>query len=422
MAHPTDPVTLAIVGCGGMGRRHLRGFRALQASDHDNCRLGAVCDVNRKNAEDLADEAEELLGYRPRVWLDLHRMLAEDEEVAGVNITTEAPSHHTLAIACMEAGRDVQVEKPMGLSLRACAAILDARDRTGRVLSVAENLRRDPINRLLRALIDAGAIGEPQLFIDTKIGGGDHMVYTPWRHQKLAGAIALDEGIHHADLMIYYLGAPASAFGEGRIFQPVRHRRPGGPARSLHAKWNDKYPERFEATGEDCVLGWLRFESGVVAQWIDHHGAHGQPYHKRILYGSEGSIESQGERNGKPLALWRAHGEPITGERILEHAPDFRLEPLPAQLFGGERIWSYDMPFDEADWRLIALEHHEFAECIRHRRTPEVTGEVGRQALALVYALFESGIAGRPVTIEEVESGRIDAYQREIDAHLKLAG
>lgn len=420
MADTVDGVELAIVGCGGMGRRHLRGFQLLQESDFNNCRLSAVCDLNRKNAEDLADEAQELLGYRPRIWSDLGEMLAQDEGIQGVNITTEAVSHHSLAIACMEAGKDVQVEKPMGLSLRACNLILEAAERSGRILSVAENLRRDPINRLLRALLKAGAIGEPQLLIDTKIGGADRMVYTPWRHQKLSGTIALDEGIHHADLMMYYLGKPRSGFGEGRIFQPTRYRKPGGPSRSLHAKWDDSYPEEFEATGEDAVLGWLRFDSGAVAQWIDHLGAHGQPYHRRIIYGSRGSLESQGERNGKPLTLWRAEEDPISNEAILEHVPDFKLEPLAAQLFGGERLWNYDMSFDEADWRLISLEHHEFAECIATRKTPEVTGVDGRLALAMVYAIFESGPLDRPVMIAELEQLKVTGYQQEIDEHLNL--
>ena len=271
-------MAIGIVGCGGMGRRHLRGFQALQKSDFNNCELTAVCDINRRNAEDLADEAQQLLGYRPRVWLDLDEMLRGEDRLRGVNITTEVASHHQVALACLEAGKDVQVEKPLALSIRGCNRIIEAAKRNGRLLSVAENLRRDPINRLARALIDAGAIGAPQLIVDTKIGGGDHMVYTPWRHQKLSGTIALDEGIHHADLMMYYFGQPVSGSGQGRIFQPMRYRRPGGPARSLHAKWNDQYPEQFAATGEDAVLGSLHFANGAVAQWIGHHGAHGQPF------------------------------------------------------------------------------------------------------------------------------------------------
>src|SRR5690606_35396365 len=104
-------------GCGGMGRRHLRGFLALKNSDFNNCVLAAVCDVNRKNAEDLAEEAQELLGYRPNVWFDLDTMLREEDGLQGINITTEVGSHLSIAIACMEAGKDVQVEKPLALSI-----------------------------------------------------------------------------------------------------------------------------------------------------------------------------------------------------------------------------------------------------------------------------------------------------------------
>ena len=51
---------------------------------------------------------------------------------------------------------------------------------------------------------------------------------------------------------------------------------------------------------------------------------------------------------------------------------------------------------------------------------PEVTGEIGRRALALVYSLFESGHLGAPVTIADVEALKVDAYQREIDEYLAL--
>jgi hypothetical protein len=53
-------------------------------------------------------------------------------------------------------------------------------------------------------------------------------------------------------------------------------------------------------------------------------------------------------------------------------------------------------------------------------RQPEVTLEEGRRDLALTYAPFESGLLGRAVTLDEVLSGEANAYQREIDAALKL--
>ena len=47
-------------------------------------------------------------------------------------------------------------------------------------------------------------------------------------------------------------------------------------------------------------------------------------------------------------------------------------------------------------------------------------GPAGKRDVALINAVFESGVAGRAVTLAEVESGAVDAYQREIDAYYGL--
>ena len=58
-------------------------------------------------------------------------------------------------------------------------------------LSVAENYRRDPINRLAKALLDAGAIGAPRLMLHNTIGGSNRMLISVWRHQKDASVVLL---------------------------------------------------------------------------------------------------------------------------------------------------------------------------------------------------------------------------------------
>ena len=93
---------------------------------------------------------------------------------------------------------------------------------------------------------------------------------------------------------------------------------------------------------------------------------------------------------------------------------------MAAKLFGGVRPWTYGFDFPTTDRKLIALEYAELAACIRSGAAPEVDGAVALRAVALVYALFESQLEGRPVTIAEVESSAVDAYQHEIDAHYGL--
>ena len=127
-----------------------------------------------------------------------------------------------------------------------------------------------------------------------------------------------------------------------------------------------------------------------------------------------------GDRNGQPITLCFDGGTEVGGEEILDYAPSYRLSPVAAELFGGERIWTYDFPFAVTDAKILALEYYELGACMQTNTPPEVTGEVGRRATALVYAIVESGRLGRPVTLDEVERVEVDGYQRAIDQHLGL--
>ena len=174
------------------------------------------------------------------------------------------------------------------------------------------------------------------------------------------------------------------------------------------------------ATGEDALFGMIHFENGTLGQWVDHHAGHGLPFQHRMVYGTRGSIVAPGDRNGKPVRLVLDDGSDVMDERILDYAPSYRLSPVATTLFGSERPWTYSFDFPVTDRKILALEYHELGECVRTGAQPEVNGAVALRDVALVYALFESQAAGRPVTIEEVESSAVDAYQREIDEYLGL--
>ena len=285
---------------------------------------------------------------------------------------------------------------------------------------MAENYRRDPINRLVRALLDDGAIGARQFVMETAVRGRDTLFITPWRHQKLSGMLTLDAGVHSADILQYYFGDAATAYGQTRLFERTRVRRDTAGPGGFYEKWAANLPPTVEATGEDAIFGLITFANGALGQWVDHYAGHGEPFAHRMLFGTRGSIAAPGDRNGRPLRLVLDDGTDLADARVLDHAPSYRLDPVAASLFGGERPWTYDLDFAATDRKLVALELHELSACVRAGTRPEVDGPVGRRAVALVYALFESQAAGRPVTIAEVEAGEVDAYQRKIDEHLGL--
>lgn len=413
-------VKYAAVGCGGMGRRHLRGMAALAGSSRCNVELVAVCDLQQAQAELLADEAQELLGKRPRIFTDFERMAREVPDLEAADVTVDSGAHYVVATQCLEAGLHVLCEKPLAVTVRACGALIETAAKHSRLLSVAENFRRDPIQRLARALLDDGAIGRPRLMLQVMIGGGDRISMTPWRHMKETASMPVDAGVHEADLLRFYMGEFTTVFGESRLHERIRHKGTSSGPGGFYGGYLATMPDQIEATGDDAVYAHVMFENGAIGHWIDDHAGHGLPKNERLIYGSKGTIEVNGNRNGRPVRLHLDDGAAIDDERILEYAPSYRLSPLAAELFGGERIWQYGFSFNETDARLIALEYHELGECIRSGSPPEVDGAQGLADVALTYAPFESGRLGRAVSFEEMISGEADAYQREIDTKLGL--
>ncbi|MEZ4729488.1 MAG: Gfo/Idh/MocA family oxidoreductase [Caldilineaceae bacterium] len=69
-------IQLALIGCGGIARRHVLSMKDLQERGCGDFIITAVCDANEANAREKADMFEELFGVRPTVYTD-HRALIQ---------------------------------------------------------------------------------------------------------------------------------------------------------------------------------------------------------------------------------------------------------------------------------------------------------------------------------------------------------
>lgn len=128
-------------------------------------------------------------------------------------------------------------------------------------------------------------------------------------------------------------------------------------------------------------------------------------------------MELPASRSGRGPIIHRSGGEgAIEGDELLALAPGFRFDPIAARFFGSdEPMGAYDMPFEEIDSTLLAIEYQDFAEAIETGRQPEVDADAGMRALGLLYGLLEAGEAGAPVEMGDVLAGEVAAYQRSID-------
>ncbi|MFL5807729.1 MAG: Gfo/Idh/MocA family protein [Roseiflexaceae bacterium] len=418
------PIRLAIVGCGGMGHRHLYGLIELHRAGWEHFTLVGACDPVGASAESLADQAAEYFGSRPAVVGDLDQLAALG--VDAVDVTTTPRSHHIVVAEALARGWHTMVEKPLGLTVRACNVIRRAARASGRVLSVAENYRRDPVNRLARALLEAGAIGAPRLLLHHSIGGGDQMLISVWRHHKDQSGLLLDVGVHYADMIEYLLGEVDLVYAQTRLHERIRRNpaatggTPTANPAGVYGRWQKEMPATFEATAEDAAYATLVFKQGLIGQYIEDHAGHGQRLWARQIYGSAGSISLPVDRSGEQISLQLEGQGEIRSAELLDLVPGFRLDAVTASLFGAERLAEYHFSFPETDRKLIAIEYADFAGAIQDEHPPEVDAEQGTRSVALSYALLESGVVGRPVTVAEVLAEEVGGYQRSIDEGLGL--
>ena len=419
-------IHLAIVGCGGMGHRHLYGLAELARAGLSPFELVGACDPVEENAASLADQAGKLLGRRPEAAGSLEA-LAAAAEVHAIDLTTTPRAHHAVAAEAFDRGWHVMCEKPLGLTARACRIMVEAAESAGRVLSTAENYRRDPMNRLGKALLDAGVIGEPRLMVQHSLGGGDRMLISVWRHRKDSSGVLLDVGVHYADILEYYLGPATTVYAQTRLHEPVRKNPAAGQAASdggpagVYGRWQREMPAEFEATADDAAYATILFQSGAVASYIEDHAARGEDLRKRAIYGSLGSLDLPGDRSGRPLTLHLPGRDPVSGAPLLDLVPGFRLDGPTAALFGGDRLGEYGFEFAVIDRKIIAVEYADFGAAIAGEAgRPEVDGRQGARSVALAYARMESQAAGRAVSLDEVLQDRLHGYQDEINESLGI--
>ncbi|MCU0226737.1 MAG: Gfo/Idh/MocA family oxidoreductase [Bryobacterales bacterium] len=144
-----ERVRLALVGCGGRGR-YVAGF----ASQHPHAVFTATADVYLPNAQAAATQ----LGAG--VALQDFRRLLDRNDVDAVFVATPDHWHAQIAVLAAQAGKDVYVEKPLAFSIAEGRQIVDAMQRTGRLIAAGTQHRSAPHFAEAADLLQSGYLGE----------------------------------------------------------------------------------------------------------------------------------------------------------------------------------------------------------------------------------------------------------------------
>ena len=381
-----EPMKVGLIGTGGISNRHMIPY----LDRPDRVRLTAVCDV----VESLAQEYAKKAGVES-IYLDFEEMLRE-ADIDAVDICTGHSSHAPLAIAAAKAGKHVIVEKAMAHTLQGCKDMLEAADKAGVTLMVAQHLRYSPEARAVKRFIDAGNLGEIRAARTHTLGGGggDRRPNDWMKDGKAGGGVMLVQSVHHLDLLRFYVGNVKRVMGLSRSIQP-----------------------NFLNDADDLVAATLEFENGAVgdllASWSTPVSPEGMSY---MIFGSEGTVHStpptieqsleapvrqfgtimysvRDEQQEKEQARAMASGplrRPLTRERLetMMRRPTF--QPLPTNDTG--------LPSDD----YFTNEILHFEECCRTGKEPISSGRDNLETMKIIFGIFESSRTGKVMDLADL--------------------
>lgn len=344
---------LGLIGCGAVARaQHLPALRRVR-----DLRVVAAADVDVSACRDLADRWS-----IPRCHSTVEALLA-DPAVEAVAICVPATAHVEVAIAALDAGRHVFMEKPVALSLGEADRLIE-RARTS-VVTVLHgfNLRWHRLIRTARALVREGALGTVHAIGTTYSYPLRETALPAWRIRRAQGGGALfEEAIHYVDLWRYLLDDEVS-----EVFARIA-------ARGEH---------------DETVIINARMCSGALAATFVTNAS--GVCNEVLLHGDRGALRidcfrSDGLQIGSPLDH---PGAPGTRVRRAVHRTRQLLANLGDIRRGGVFNRSY-----EAQWR-------HFAEVVRNGGQPACTLEDGRRALEVVLAAIEADGRGTRVLLRD---------------------
>jgi len=144
---------IGIIGCGGIANgKHMPALKKMS----DRVEMVAFCDIIPERAEKAA---KEFGTPDAKVYTD-YRELLKDPQIHNVRILTPNRWHAEMSIAALDAGKHVLCEKPMCITSTEAAAMLEARDRSGKVLAISYQYKFSPEAQYTRAEMEKGSFGE----------------------------------------------------------------------------------------------------------------------------------------------------------------------------------------------------------------------------------------------------------------------
>lgn len=355
---------LGIIGAGGIAAVHA------EAASHNGIVIAGFCDVDEGKAGQLAAQ------YPGALATTSVEELLDDERLDAVVVAAPNYLHKSLALAVLQAGKDLLLEKPMAMNVTECDEILNAAQQSAQIVQINFVTRQSPAARAAFDLIQAGRLGRIYHIkaVNCRRRGIPGLGRWFTTKSQSGGGVLIDLGVHLIDLALHLTGRPRVRSVSGACACHFGH--PIG-SYLFTEMWAGPPDAKGVCDVEDTATAMIRFEDGMV---FELHTAWAANLPEASL---PNGVLVLGDKGGCYFDPW--------GRRVtLATEQDGYLVDVMPQLPPGD-AWPMA-------WR---RQHELFAESVLTRTPPVSTAEHGREVQLVLDAVYQSSEEGREIVFGE---------------------
>ena len=277
----------------------------------------AICDFNPEMLASFKEAYPELAGAR--AYTDYREML-KDPELEAVFVIVRDGFHEELAVAALEAGKAVYLEKPLAITIEGCDHILETAYRTGSKLMIGHNMRYMDFVLKMKEVIDSGLIGEIQAVWCRHFVSYGSCYYRSWcAKQENCTGLLLQKGAHDIDIIHWLTGAytqRVTAMGKLSVYNRTTNRlKPGDKIDRMYSHRPDCWPPletanlQPEMDIEDHSMMLMQLDNGVQASYEQCMYTPDSERNYTFI-GTKGRVENVGDYSGDNVEVhvWTQKG------------------------------------------------------------------------------------------------------------------
>jgi predicted dehydrogenase len=360
-----EKLKYGIIGCGGIAEnKHLPSIKKL-----NNIEITAFCDIIPERAEKANKEYGEGKG---RVFKDYRELVKENLDA--IIVLTPNNSHCEITVAALNAGKHVLCEKPMATSYKEAKAMIAARDKSGKLLTIGYQNRYRADSLFLKAECDNGTFGEIYFAKATALR---RRAVPTWGvfldEEKQGGGPLIDIGTHALDLTLFMMNNYEPLYAVGTTYHKLNKDKNTGNA------WGDWDPKKF--TVEDSAFGFIVMKNNAVIILQSSWALNTTEVREAVttLCGTKAGADmpNQGELviNG------------VKNGRQYTYKPDFKV--------GGVAF------FDGTKEKEADAEARTFAQAVRGKGKLYVQAEEAAVVTKILEGIYKSAKTGKPHYFED---------------------